>query len=70
MVTEVYTNFLTLPYTQDTANIDNLGIHSLYIIKSEEDTDISFAYWGDGKDTPGINIGIKNVLPKGDIDTE
>ena len=42
----------------DTAYPENVGISSLYIIKAE-DSDISVAFWGDGKGTPGINI-IKN----------
>lgn len=43
-------------YTADTADPDNnVGIHSLYIIKTEDDhTD--HAFWGDGRWTPGINI--------------
>ncbi len=53
-------------FTVDTADEDNVEIHSLYIIKMKDDTDPQFGYWGDGKDTPGINIGIKNVLPKED----
>lgn len=44
--------------TQDTADADNIGIHSLYIIKLSDDTYKEYAYWGDGKYTPGINIGI------------
>ena len=33
----------------------------------EDDIDPQFAYWGDGKDTPGINIGTKSMaLPKED----
>ncbi len=47
----------------DTLDEENVGIYSLYIIKMEDDTDPQFGYRGDGKDTPGINIGIKNVLP-------
>lgn len=39
----------------DTASPENIGISSLYIIKAE-DSDMSFAYRGDGKWTPGINI--------------
>lgn len=58
--------FAIQDFIQDTADTDNVGIHSLYIIKTEDDTDINFAYWGDGKDTPGIHIGVKNTLPKKD----
>ena len=47
----------------DTLDEENVGIYSLYIIKMEDDTDPQFGYGGDGKDTPGINIGIKNTLP-------
>ncbi len=43
--------------TVDTADADNIGIRSLYIIRFEDDTDQNCAYWGDGEHTPGINIG-------------
>lgn len=43
--------------TVDTADADNIGIRSLYIIRFEDDTRPNFAYWGDGEHTPGINIG-------------
>ena len=56
--------FAIQDFTTDTADPDNVGIWSLYIIKMADDTDPQFGYWGDGKDTPGINIGIKNVLPE------
>lgn len=46
----------------DDYNPNHVGIWSLYIIKTEEDVDSELAYWGDGKDTPGINIGIPNVI--------
>lgn len=49
--------------SMDTADADNGGIRSLYIIKLEDDTDPQFAYRGDGKDTPGININKKNIIP-------
>lgn len=45
--------------SKDTADADNVGIRSLYVIKLEDDTDPQFAYRGDGKDTPGININKK-----------
>ena len=41
---------------------NNVGIYSLYIIIMSEDTDPTYAYNGDGKYTPGINIGIKNII--------
>lgn len=46
-------------FTKDTTEIDNIGIYSMYVIKME-DTNEEFAYWGDNKWSPGINIGIKN----------
>jgi len=47
--------------TQDTFNPENEGVHSLYVIKAKEDTCLEYAYWGDGKFTYGINIGIPNT---------
>lgn len=52
---------------QDTNDTDNIGLHSMYIIKANDDFDTSFAYWGDGNDTLGINIGIKNIAKLEDI---
>ena len=46
-------------FTVDTANPNNVGIWSLYIIKAEDDEDPYSAYRGDGKYTPGIHINIK-----------
>ena len=43
-------------------DVNNLGIWSMYIIKMKDDSDPTYAYWGDGKDSPGINIGIRNVI--------
>ncbi len=40
---------------------ESVGIESLYVIKREDDTLLKYAYWGDGKFTPGINIGIPNT---------
>lgn len=48
--------------TIDTANKDNVGIWSIYIIKLQDDTDPKFAYWGDSKWTPGINFNKKNAI--------
>lgn len=46
---------------QDTSDPKNEGIHSVYIIRTEDDTDFpQYAYRGDDKYTPGIHIGIKN----------
>lgn len=47
----------------NTYDEDDVGIHSLYIIIMSDDTDPNYAYRGDGKNTPGINIGIKNITP-------
>ena len=58
--------FAIQDFTIDTANPDNVGIRSLYVIKMEDDTDPLFAYRGDGKYTPGININIKNYIPPDD----
>ena len=44
--------------TRDDACPENIGIYSLYIIRMEDDTNPEYAYWGDGKDAPGIHIGI------------
>lgn len=52
--------------TIDIVNPDNVGIRSLYVIKMEDDTDPLFAYRGDGKNTPGINMNIKNYIPPDD----
>lgn len=41
---------------QDTADADNVGIRSLYVIRLEDDPEPQFAYRGDGENTPGINI--------------
>jgi hypothetical protein len=57
--------FAIIEFVQDTADADNVGVWSLYIIKMEDDNDPEYAYWGDGKDTPGINIGVpRAVLPE------
>lgn len=45
----------------DTNDSDNIGVWSIYIIKAEHDDDLSRAYWGDKKNTPGINLDIKNA---------
>lgn len=45
----------------DTANPNNIGIWSLYIILLKDDTNSQDIYWGDGKNTPGINIGVPNT---------
>lgn len=50
-------------FTIDTANKDNIGIWSFYIIKLQNDTDPQFAFRGDSKFTPGINFNKKNTIP-------
>lgn len=47
---------------QDTKNPQNIGVESLYIIRTADDTDTSYAYWGDGTFAPGIHIGIPNSI--------
>ena len=47
----------------DTADADNVGIRSLYIIRLADDTDPQFAYRGDEKYTPGININKTSRIP-------
>ena len=54
-------------YYIDWSNIDGykkyeIEIHAMdVLIKKEDDTDPQMGYGGDGKYTPGINIGIKNI---------
>ena len=48
---------------EDTADADNVGIRSLYIIRLADDTDPQFAYRGDEKYTPGININKTSKIP-------
>ena len=42
-------------YTIDTANPDNVGISSMYVINAK-DSDLEYAYGGDGEWRPGIII--------------
>lgn len=44
---------------EDTADSNRVGLRSFYIVKAESDADFEYAYWGDGKYTPGLHIGIK-----------
>lgn len=48
---------------EDTENPQNIGIWSMYIINWADDTNTQFAYRGDGKYSPGMHIGVKNLLP-------
>lgn len=61
ITTESEYRFAIQYVTKDTLNPDQVGVRSLYVIKMEDDTDPQYAYWGDGKNTPGINIGIPNA---------
>lgn len=45
-------------YTIDTANPDNIGICSLYVIKAEDDPYTEYAYGGDGNWTIGIHFNV------------
>jgi len=58
-------SFAIQDFIVDTANPDNVGIYSMYIINTK-DIDEQFAYWGDGEWTIGININVKNALPDED----
>lgn len=48
--------------SKNTIAPDSVGVESLYIIKKADDVDATYAYWGDGAYTPGINIGIPNAI--------
>ena len=58
--------FAIQDFVVDTADEDNVGIHSLYVIKAEDDVDRQIGYRGDNCFAPGIHIGVKNVMPKED----
>lgn len=45
----------------DTKDSNNIGLWSIDIIKTEDDVDLTCAYMGNNKYTPGINIDIKNI---------
>ena len=47
-------------YVENTFDNETLGITSLYIIKWDDNYDNNIYYWGDGKYTSGINVGISN----------
>lgn len=56
----------------DSADEGNVGINSIYVIKMVDDTDPRYAYRGDGRYTPGIQIGVPNSIPNeiGSSETE
>ena len=41
---------------------ENIGITSLYVIRTTDDENLDYMYWGDGKFTPGIHIAVPNVI--------
>ena len=59
--TECEYRFAVRYIAKDTVNSDNVGVQSLYVIRMQDDIYTEYAYWGDGKYTPGINIGIPNA---------
>lgn len=54
--TETSYRFAIRTCTVDSEDANNLGIHSLYVIRQEDDPYPEYAYGGDGKDTPGIHF--------------
>ncbi len=55
----------------DTETPDNVGIWYVYIIKYEDDPNQEYAYRGDLKESPGINIGqsLSRLLPPNAMNT-
>lgn len=47
---------------RDTANSQNVGIWSLYVMSTEDDSELQFAYWGDGLYSPGLHIEIDSQI--------
>ena len=41
---------------------DDIGISSVYVIKTSEDLNLDYLYWGDGLFTPGIQVAIPNEI--------
>ena len=41
---------------------ENIGITSLYVIRTTDDENLDYMYWGDGKFTPGIHVAVPNVI--------
>lgn len=58
VTTEQEYRFAIKEYTIDSANPDNVGIYSLYVIQTEDDSYIEYAYGGDGKWTSGIHFNL------------
>lgn len=61
VITSVDTYKMSFLYiTENDKFPEKTGINSLYVIRASEDyTDIG-TYWGDGNDTPGIHVKVKN----------
>lgn len=47
--------FAIKEFTTDTADPNNVGVYSIYVINAK-DTDMDVAYWGDGNWTPGLTV--------------
>lgn len=43
-------------------DVEHYNITSIYIKKAEEGEDLTKPYWGDGKFTEGIHLGIESVV--------
>lgn len=43
---------------ENTKSPKAIGVECIYITKLKEGDDLKYAYWGDGKFTPGIHIGV------------
>lgn len=52
-------------YMEDDTDPDNIGISSLYIIRTEDSPLKSYSYWGDGDFSPGIHFN-KIYIPTDD----
>ena len=55
--------FAFLYVAADSANSENVGFQSVYVIRMEDDVSTQYAYRGDQTYAPGIHIGIQNKLP-------
>ncbi len=40
----------------------DMGISSLYVIKTMDDENLDYVYWGDGSFTPGIHVAVPNMI--------
>lgn len=55
--------FAFLFVAEDSANSENIGFQSVYVIRMDDDVSTQYAYRGDQTYMPGIHIGIQNKLP-------